>query len=41
VEDFVREALSWYLNSDTELFDDLSAWQEVRDEARHIVEGSE
>ena len=41
VEEFVREALSWYLNTDAELLDDLSAWQEVRDEARQIVEGSE
>ena len=41
VEELVREALSWYLNTDSELLDDLSAWQEVRDEARQIVEGSE
>ncbi|MBI4601433.1 MAG: hypothetical protein HY721_05655 [Planctomycetes bacterium] len=41
VEDLVHEALSWYLGTDWELVDELCAWQEVRDEARRIVEGSE
>ena len=40
VEDLVREALRWYLRMDTELLDELAAWQEVRDEALHIVEDS-
>ncbi len=38
-EDLVREALVWYLQIDTALLDELSAWQDVRDEALDIVEG--
>ena len=41
VDQLVREALSWYLGADPELLDELSAWQEVRDEARQMVEGTE
>jgi hypothetical protein len=37
-EELVREALAWYLQIDAELLDELSAWQEVRDEARELVE---
>lgn len=40
VENVVREALEWYLGMDTELFDELAAWQEVRDEAIDVVEGT-
>jgi hypothetical protein len=40
VEQLVEEALSWYLSADLEFLDELSAWQEVRDEAWGIVEGS-
>jgi hypothetical protein len=32
-EDLVREALVWYLQIDPEFLDELSAWQDVRDEA--------
>lgn len=39
MEDLVREALDWYLRIDPQLFDDMSAWQEVRDEALDLVEG--
>jgi hypothetical protein len=37
-EELVREALAWYLQIDAESLDELSAWQEVRDEARELVE---
>lgn len=40
VGQLVREALEWYLQMDAELLDELTAWQEVRDEAWDIVEGS-
>lgn len=40
VEQLVREALEWYLQTDAELLDELEAWQEVRDEAADIVEES-
>jgi predicted transcriptional regulator len=40
VERAVQEALEWYLRVDTELLDELAAWQEVRDEAFEIVEGA-
>ncbi|NUQ62787.1 MAG: ribbon-helix-helix protein, CopG family [Pirellulales bacterium] len=36
----VREALEWYLRMDAELLDELTAWQEVRDEALDVVDGS-
>lgn len=39
VANLVREALEWYLRMDTELLDELAAWQDVRDEALEIVEG--
>jgi hypothetical protein len=32
-EDLVREALVWYLQMGQGLLDELSAWQDVRDEA--------
>lgn len=37
-EQLVREALSWYLQTDEALRDELSAWQEVRDEALDVIE---
>jgi hypothetical protein len=40
VEQLVQEALQWYLQMDAELLDELTAWQEVRDEAWETVEGS-
>lgn len=40
VEQVVQEALEWYLRMDGELLDELEAWQEVRDDAARIVEGS-
>jgi mRNA-degrading endonuclease toxin of MazEF toxin-antitoxin module len=40
VENVVQEALEWYLRMDTEFLDELAAWQEVRDEAVQVVEGS-
>ena len=40
VEYVVMEALQWYLQIDAELVDELAAWQEVRDEAALVVEGS-
>ena len=40
VENVVQEALEWYLQVDSELLDELAAWQEVRDEAARGVEGS-
>jgi hypothetical protein len=38
-EDLVREALVWYLQMDPGLLDELSAWQDVRDEALDVAEG--
>ena len=40
VEHLVQEALQWYLRIDPELLDEVAAWQDVRDEALDIVEGS-
>jgi hypothetical protein len=40
VENVVQEALEWYLRTDSELLDELTAWQEVRDEAVQLVEGT-
>jgi predicted transcriptional regulator len=40
VENVVQEALEWYLQMDAALLDELTAWQEVRDEAAQIVEGT-
>jgi predicted transcriptional regulator len=40
VENVVQEALEWYLRMDTEFLDELAAWQEVRDEAVQVVEGT-
>jgi len=40
VEQLVQEALEWYLAMDAKLRDELSAWQEVRDEALEITEGT-
>jgi hypothetical protein len=37
VERVVQEAREWYLRMDAELLDELTAWQEVRDEAVQIV----
>jgi predicted nucleic-acid-binding protein len=39
VEDIVREALDWYLRVGTDTLDELTAWQDVRDEALQVVEG--
>jgi hypothetical protein len=39
MENVVQEALEWYLQMDTELLDELAAWQEVRDEAVQAIEG--
>ena len=36
----MQEALEWYLQMDTELLDEMAAWQEVRDESLQIVEGT-
>ena len=38
-EDLVRDALRWYLQITPELWDELDAWQEVRDEALDVAEG--
>lgn len=38
MDDIVREALDWYLRTDPELIDELTAWQEVRDEAWRITD---
>jgi hypothetical protein len=38
VETLVRQALSWYLQTDPEIVDELEAWQELRDEALRLVE---
>ncbi len=40
LENVVQEALEWYLQMDTELLDEMAAWQEVRDESLQIVEGT-
>ena len=40
VDNVVQEALEGYLRMNAELLDELAAWQEVRDEALEIVEGS-
>jgi hypothetical protein len=37
-EELMREALAWYLQIDADLLDELSAWQEVRDEALELAE---
>jgi hypothetical protein len=37
-EELVRQALAWYLQIDADLLDELSAWQEVRDEALELAE---
>ena len=36
----VRQALEWYLRVDAGLLDELTAWQEVRDEAAQTAEGT-
>ena len=38
VDEFVHQALLWYLQADADLQDELDAWQEVRDEALRLVE---
>jgi hypothetical protein len=38
VESLVGEALSWYLQLEPPLIDELDAWEAVRDEALGIVE---
>ncbi len=40
VDNVVQEALEWYLRMNTELLDELAAWQDVRDEALETVEGN-
>jgi predicted transcriptional regulator len=40
VDELVKEAIAWYVRMDPDLIDELGAWQEVRDEALDIVEGS-
>ena len=40
VDELVREALAWHLHMDPLLLDELSAWQEVREEALQITEDS-
>ncbi len=37
-EELVREALCWYLQFSGPLLDELTAWQEVRDEALQLIE---
>jgi len=39
VDQLVLEALSWYLLVGEETIDELTAWQEIRDEAAELVEG--
>jgi hypothetical protein len=39
VDQLVIEALHWYLHVDEETLDELSAWQEIRDEAADLIEG--
>ena len=36
----VRQALEWYLRMEGALLDELAAWQEVRDEAAQVAEGT-
>lgn len=38
LEELVREALQWYVQIDSATIDELSAWQEIRDEALRLVE---
>jgi hypothetical protein len=38
LEELVREALVWYMQISPATIDELSAWQEVRDEALQLVE---
>ncbi len=38
IEEVVREALDWYLRIEAATLDELTAWQEVRDEALQLVE---
>ncbi len=38
LEELVREALLWYMQIRPATIDELSAWQEVRDEALQLVE---
>jgi len=38
IETLVSEALDWYLQLDRNVLDELTAWQDVRDEALQIVE---
>lgn len=38
VETLVREALDWYLRIDAATLDELSAWEEIRDEALRLAE---
>ena len=40
VDNVVDQALEWYLRMNTELLDELAAWQEVRDETLEIAEGT-
>jgi hypothetical protein len=37
-EELVREALTWYFQIDPDLLDELTAWQEIRDEALSLAE---
>jgi hypothetical protein len=39
VDQLVQQALAWYLQIDPELLDEMSAWQEARDEALELVDG--
>jgi hypothetical protein len=38
VESLIGEALTWYLQFEPGLIDELESWQAVRDEALQIVE---
>lgn len=40
VDDYVREAVEWFLRMDSELLDELDAWQEIRDEGVSAAEDS-
>ncbi len=40
VEDIVREALDWNLRVDAATLDELEAWQDIRDGALELVDGS-
>ena len=33
MDEIIREALAWYISMPAEALDELSAWQEIRDEA--------